>query len=192
MPTTPLASVLGYLETWRLQHPQSDPLIEVAYRNGNALSRQLQSLLQTAKSQQNLPEYHCEPVDLTSMLQACQQAIMPQLARQNVSLTLDTDPQLTTVGDEQLLERLWHNLLENALRHSPPGNDIVLHARCNHQTNRIECSVTNQVCPEAPHGELGIGTRIVKSILMLHHSALDTESNGQQFRQSFELEAVAG
>ncbi|MFA0372396.1 histidine kinase dimerization/phospho-acceptor domain-containing protein, partial [Vibrio sp. 10N.222.54.F6] len=41
---TPLSSVLGYLETWKIQNPQSDRLIDVAYRNGNKLSQQLHSL----------------------------------------------------------------------------------------------------------------------------------------------------
>ncbi len=44
-------------------NPQSDPLIDVAYRNGNKLSDQLHSLLDNAKHDNPVPTYHAS-IDL--------------------------------------------------------------------------------------------------------------------------------
>lgn len=187
---TPLSSVLGYLETWKLQHPGSDPLIEVAYRNCGKLSDQLHSLLETAKSDAGLPSYQYEPVELSSLVAECAETMMSQFQRKQIELNVDVDSGIQTIGDRGLLERLVLNLLENALRHSPGRASVDCQAHKSEDGKSIQFVFINKVEQSAPSGSLGIGTKIVQSILMLHHSYLETSASESIYQQRFVLRLV--
>ncbi|MFM2591670.1 HAMP domain-containing sensor histidine kinase [Vibrio harveyi] len=187
---TPLSSVLGYLETWCLQHPESDPLIDVAFRNCEKLSTQLHSLLDVARKEAPMPNYEYRPVDLGALMAECAETMQSQFARKEVLLKIDVDNEIQTVGDKGLLERLVLNLLENALRHSPMRSEVHCHAHLSDDKSRIHFAFINHIEEEAQGGSLGIGTKIVQSILMLHHSYLETSSTPSQYQQKFTLRAV--
>lgn len=187
---TPLSSVLGYLETWRLQHPESDPLIDVAFRNCEKLSTQLHSLLDAARKEAPMPNYEYRPVDLGALMAECAETMQSQFSRKEVVLKVDIDNEIQTVGDKGLLERLVLNLLENALRHSPIGSEVHCQAHLSEDKSRIHFTFVNHIEEEAEGGSLGIGTKIVQSILMLHHSYLETNATSSQYQQKFTLRAV--
>ncbi len=71
--------MLGYLETWKIQNPQSIPLIDVAYRNGNKLSDQLHSLPDNAKHDNPVPTYHAA-IDLNVLMSECLETILKQVS----------------------------------------------------------------------------------------------------------------
>ncbi|MBO0146831.1 MULTISPECIES: sensor histidine kinase [Vibrio] len=187
---TPLSSVLGYLETWRLQHPESDPLIDVAFRNCEKLSTQLHSLLDAARKEAPMPNYEYRPVDLGALMAECAETMQSQFSRKEVVLKVDIDSKIQTVGDKGLLERLVLNLLENALRHSPIGSEVHCQAHLSEDKSRIHFTFVNHIEEEAEGGSLGIGTKIVQSILMLHHSYLETNATSSQYQQKFTLLAI--
>ncbi|MDW3134822.1 HAMP domain-containing sensor histidine kinase [Vibrio sp. 1288] len=187
---TPLSSVLGYLETWRLQHPESDPLIDVAFRNCEKLSTQLYSLLDAARKEAPMPNYEYRPVDLGALMAECAETMQSQFSRKEVVLKVDIDSEIQTVGDKGLLERLVLNLLENALRHSPIGSEVHCQAHLSEDKSRIHFTFVNHIEEEAEGGSLGIGTKIVQSILMLHHSYLETNATSSQYQQKFTLLAI--
>lgn len=184
---TPLSSVLGYLETWRMQHGENDPLIEVAYRNCNKLSSQLESLLDTARKDAVVPSYEYQPVALELLLRDCHEMLRSQMQRKSITLSLSVDSELEVIGDKGLLERLFLNLLDNALRHSPAGEQVICEVTASKQQGKIHFLCRNTIDEQAPSGSLGIGTRIVKSILMLHYSVLETEVTESSYQQSFYL-----
>ncbi|ACY53889.1 His Kinase A (phosphoacceptor) domain protein [Vibrio antiquarius] len=187
---TPLSSVLGYLETWRLQHPESDPLIDVAFRNCEKLSTQLHSLLDVARKEEPMPNYEYRPVDLGALMAECAETMESQFSRKEVVLKVDIDSEIQTVGDKGLLERLVLNLLENALRHSPIGSEVHCQAHLSEDKSRILFTFVNRIDKDAVGGALGIGTKIVQSILMLHHSYLETCETDTEYQQKFALLAT--
>ncbi|MGI9945984.1 sensor histidine kinase [Vibrio hyugaensis] len=187
---TPLSSVLGYLETWRLQHPESDPLIDVAFRNCEKLSTQLHSLLDAARKEAPMPNYEYRPVELSALMAECAETMQSQFSRKEVELKVEVGDKIKTVGDKGLLERLVLNLLENALRHSPIGSAVHCQAHLSEDKTRIHFTFINHIEKNAEGGSLGIGTKIVQSILMLHHSYLETNATPSQYQQKFTLRAV--
>ncbi|WP_104037432.1 sensor histidine kinase [Vibrio jasicida] len=187
---TPLSSVLGYLETWCLQHPESDPLIDVAFRNCEKLSTQLHSLLDAARKEAPMPNYEYCPVELSALMAECAETMQSQFSRKAVELKVEVEDKIKTVGDKGLLERLVLNLLENALRHSPIGSAVHCQAHLSEDKTRIHFTFINHIEKNAEGGSLGIGTKIVQSILMLHHSYLETNATPSQYQQKFTLRAV--
>jgi signal transduction histidine kinase len=184
---TPLSSVLGYLETWRMQHGEEDPFIEVAYRNSNKLSSQLESLLDTAKKEAVVPSYEYQAVSLNRLLDECQEMLRSQFQRKGIELVISVDRDTAVIGDKGLLERLFLNLLDNALRHSPHGERVECDVTADATLGKIQFICRNAIDQSAPSGSLGIGTRIVKSILMLHYSVLETTESEHSYQQAFYL-----
>ncbi|MCF7484674.1 HAMP domain-containing sensor histidine kinase [Vibrio sp. A2-1] len=187
---TPLSSVLGYLETWKIQNPKSDPLIDVAYRNGNKLSQQLHSLLDSAKLDNPVPTYQYASIDINVLMGECLETIQSQYLQKNVQINIEIPDGIKAVGDSDLLERLILNLLDNALRHSPSGTVVSMNVGLEADSKRVKVVIHNEIELEAPNGSLGIGTKIAQSILMLHHSVLETTKAENSFQQSFYLPSV--
>ncbi|MGF1826306.1 HAMP domain-containing histidine kinase [Vibrio splendidus] len=187
---TPLSSVLGYLETWKIQNPQSDPLIDVAYRNGNKLSQQLHSLLDNAKLDNPVPTYQYASIDINVLMGECLETIQSQYLQKNVQVNIEIPDGIKAVGDSDLLERLILNLLDNALRHSPSGTVVSMNVGLEADSKRVKVVIHNEIELEAPSGSLGIGTKIAQSILMLHHSVLETTKAENSFQQSFYLPSI--
>ncbi|PST90505.1 sensor histidine kinase [Photobacterium jeanii] len=182
---TPLASVLGYLETWLLQNNQQDPLLSTAHRNAQKLADQLEQQLQLARHQQTAPQPQFESVAVNDIIRETNHNLAISRSNKALQLKLALDKHSQVFGDQQLLQRLFANLLENAIRHAPNASTINISTRQQH--DKIMVQVENQIDPQAPHGTLGLGTKIIKSILALHHSELITQATPNEYRQSFSL-----
>ena len=69
------------------------------------------------------------PVDLAAVLHAALAAAAPRAQAQGVALTVTADPALRVVADRARILQVLHNLLDNALRHTPRGGHVALEAR---------------------------------------------------------------
>ncbi|MGR5063662.1 ATP-binding protein [Photobacterium sp. DNB22_13_2] len=182
---TPLASVLGYLETWQIQATKPDPLINTAQRNALKLSDLLTQQIDIARQQSVLTEPKFETLKLGHILQDVIDTMQPEASKKKVELALNIPTQDAVFGDRQLLQRLFTNLFDNAIRHAPSASKIQL--TINSDPVGLGISMENDIDPQAPCGTMGLGTKIIQSILMLHQSQLNTKQEQQHFEQSFSL-----
>ncbi|MGF1684157.1 sensor histidine kinase [Photobacterium minamisatsumaniensis] len=186
---TPLSSILGYLETWKIQNQGHDPLIDTAHRNAEKLANQLSEQLALARNQQQAPQPKFEQVKLYDVIRETQESLAPEANKKGLLFALSTPQQEIVYGDRQLLMRLFANLFENAIRHAPSNSRISLDVT-HHQSN-LTITLRNDIDPNAPSGSMGLGTKIIHSILMLHHSQLVTEQDDTHFLQQFHLPATS-
>ncbi|MGF1735773.1 sensor histidine kinase [Photobacterium satsumensis] len=182
---TPLASVLGYLETWQIQATQPDPLINTAQRNALKLSELLSQQIDIARQQSVLTEPKFEALKLGHILQDVIDTMQPVASKKQVELALNIPKHDAVFGDRQLLQRLFTNLFDNAIRHAPSASTVQL--TINPEPIGLGISLQNDIDPHAPHGAMGLGTKIIQSILMLHQSQLNTKQDNRHFEQSFSL-----
>ncbi len=172
-------------------HPESG--IDVALNSTAFFVRTLALnciLEDAARKEAPMPNYEYRPVDLGALMAECAETMQSQFSRKEVVLKVDIDSEIQTVGDKGLLERLVLNLLENALRHSPIGSEVHCQAHLSEDKSRIHFAFVNHIEEEAEGGSLGVGTKIVQSILMLHHSYLETNATSSQYQQKFTLLAI--
>jgi signal transduction histidine kinase len=119
---TPLALQRAVIEV-TLADPDADAAalrdaLARLLQSGEDQERLIEALLTLARSQQGLPERH--DVDVGVAARAALDALD---GRDRVDADLAP---VRVAGDPELIQRLVANLLENAVRHSPPGTPIAL------------------------------------------------------------------
>jgi signal transduction histidine kinase len=112
-----------------------------------------------------------------------------------ITLALDVEPALAVPVNKEQLQRVFFNLLDNALRHTPPGGVITVRAESDNDRTIIVVSDTGEGIPadHVPHiferfyradsarsresGGVGLGLAIVKEIVETHHGEITVSSD---------------
>ncbi len=211
---TPLASLQGYLETWLLQHPEAGDRqhIEVALRNGRQLHRLVEQLLELARLEARQESLTAEPVVVAELAHDVMARFALEAEQRGVRLTVEApDPGLQVRADIAKLERVFANLVENALRHTDRGGEVRLSISESARGVSVElrdtgAGIASEHLPHIfepryrgshPPGDagthLGLGLAIVQRLVELHGSRIDVASKlGQGTVFRFELNAAGG
>ncbi|HYW24371.1 MAG TPA: ATP-binding protein [Terriglobales bacterium] len=157
------------------------------------LSRMADQLLLLARADAGVLQAHTEPVDLPELLEGIVERWRPAAVEQQVALESELPLQGELRADPELLRRLFDNLLDNALRHTPAGGAVVLSASPADGTWRIALDDTGPgVAPELrPHlferfaradpargretGGAGLGLALSAAIATVHGGSISVE-----------------
>lgn len=90
------------------------------------LSRIVDDLFLLARADAGRLEMRREPVYLEEVVHDATRAMAPVGAARGVRVELRRMAQAPVVGDPDLLGRVFLNLLDNAIKHSPPGGTVVV------------------------------------------------------------------
>ncbi|HZG85205.1 sensor histidine kinase [Paenibacillus sp.] len=133
---TPLSMLQGYSEAL-LDDIVSTPeerreLAQVIYDESLRMGRLVQDLLDLARMEAGRLVLNAVETDLTPLLQRVHRKFAAHARERGVTITLEADaaPGALTLlrADEDRLEQVFTNLLDNAIRHTPAGNQIILRA----------------------------------------------------------------
>jgi signal transduction histidine kinase len=197
---TPLAILRARLETLA-----DTTLLHELHHDIDSMSRIINQLLEVAELDVAVVA-QSEQTDLTSVGSDVVEAIAPLALRQNrsVALTGAAEP-VRVKGNAEMIRRAIRNLVENALRHTPPGTTVEVN---------IDGSGGVRVSDEGPGvplserelifrrfwrrdrrrtGGAGLGLAIVRRIVDAHGGAIavtDGETAGAIFSIRFKLARV--
>jgi two-component system OmpR family sensor kinase len=198
---TPLTSVLANLELLEVSLTGQDrELARSALRSTQRMRRLVADLLLLARSDVQQPATP-QPVDLAELVLAAAAELEP--ASDDHELELDIRP-APLLGNPDDLQRVAINLLENAIRHTPPGT----HIRATTRTlddGRAELVVADDgpgIAPEVKKhmferfargrgeasGSFGLGLAIVQAVTDAHDGTVEVKSSrrtGAQFTLRF-------
>jgi len=139
---TPLAAISGSAETILVLGKSKDceairGLAENIHRESERLSRLVGNLLRMARLESGKFKPNLQPVPLEEVIGAALNRMEPFLADHPV--TVDLPPELPLVSvDDVLAEQLFVNLLENAVKHTPAGTEVMVSARAEDGRMRVE------------------------------------------------------
>ncbi|MFC5521303.1 sensor histidine kinase [Polaromonas jejuensis] len=187
---TPLTSLHGYLETLLVKADTLDAAdqrryLEIALDQSRKVGRLAQELFELARLEYGVVKPEMERFALADLVQDVFQKFELAAEARSQRLIPDMVPGLPVVtADLGMIERVLTNLLDNAIRHTPEGGEIVVQLRPEAAGVRVEVSDTGPGIPGALHQGLfmrpvfssaggragGLGLVIVKRILQLHGS----------------------
>lgn len=123
---TPLASIEGYatlLQNRSLSPEKHDHYVEKILENSRRLTNLSGSILMLSKleNQETVPDK--SEYRLDEQIRRCILNLESKWAAKNIEFDMEL-PRKLYYGSESLLEQVWMNILDNAIKHSPDGESI--------------------------------------------------------------------
>jgi two-component system OmpR family sensor kinase len=146
---TPLAAVRGYSEALADGAIGTDEAAETIGREALRLERLVGDLLDLARLNQSAFSIHLAALDLTDVAREAIQRYQTQADAFDLQLELDSSGPAAAVGDHDRLLQVVSNLIENALRVTPPGGVVRVIARAG--TLIVEDTGPGLLHDELPH-----------------------------------------
>lgn len=131
---TPLTVILGALNTIlseeaKLSTAERRALMEDAVWGAETLGRILENLLELTRARAKKLMLCTEPIDLSKVVESAVAKIKSQMGKGH-RVVIDLPADLPPVPADALrVERILHNLLDNAVKYSPQGGDVRVFAR---------------------------------------------------------------
>jgi signal transduction histidine kinase/ABC-type multidrug transport system ATPase subunit len=190
---TPLTAIGGYAEslmqpdvTW--DQESHDRFLFRIGAESTRLRRLVEDLLDHSAIESGMLNLHCDWCDLSLLLDAARGCLDPA-AQARVELERTEDGPVVW-ADHDRLEQVFLNLMDNAVRHNPPGTRVRAQVRTGGaETVRVEIRDDGAGPPEsvaaspfAPHRErrgptagAGLGLSIAHAIVVAHGGRIEME-----------------
>lgn len=130
---TPLATLQGYIETLLIKENQYSSeerrqYLEIAIKHCHRLNKLVNELLELAKLESPEMQIHPEMFNLQELAQDVVQKFLLRANEMHIDLKTQFDEPLPFVmADLALVERVFENLIENALHYTPEHGVIRIH-----------------------------------------------------------------
>lgn len=198
---TPLTLVLSPLQELLHRKKQGDPdykTLSLMYENGHSLHRLVDDLLSVQKIEAGMMKLSLSEVKIVSLLKEIADAFRQAMATGGIEFRVDMpEKDISLWVDAEKVTSAVRNLLSNALKYTGAGGSITLSVTetvmdekeyCrivvsdtgkgipfDLQQRVFESFVTGDAAPSFST-KMGIGLRIVKNTMDLHHGTVDLQS----------------
>ncbi len=193
---TPLSSITGALSS--LRDEKSGPnkearreLIDLAWEEAERMNRFVGNLLDMTRLEAGALKIKKEPYDVQDLLGSCLDSLEPRVKDKKVKVGLPPDLPLVPM-DSVLMAQVMVNVLDNALKYSPPGGIIEVAARLREKFLEIEVADQGPGIPEEQLTQIfnkffritradgtsgiGLGLAISKGIVEAHEGRIWAEN----------------
>jgi signal transduction histidine kinase len=126
---TPLAELRMILDHILSKGGRESQEIEPAVTAVDRLMRTFNALLRLAEIDAGIRRSGFRRIDLPGLLTDTIELFQPAAEAKNIRLLGDLTPGLKAIGDPSLISQLVANLIDNALKYSPPGGDVRVELR---------------------------------------------------------------
>lgn len=158
---TPLSSIIGFTALLEREGEGMDAELRAEYlgivlRNARHLLHVVNDLLNISKVEAGTLEVTLVPLRAAEVAASVVTALGPQAEERGVRIRLADDGARPALADSGRLRQVLFNLLENAIKYSPPGGDIVV------RTCEKEGEVRLEVVDRGPGIDPGDQDRLFK------------------------------
>lgn len=209
---TPLTSVIGYLALLRDEGQISEELRErylsIALDKAERLEDLINEFFDITRFSLSSLALELKRVNLTLMLQQLVAEFAPLLREKQLRCTLDAPPDVMLICDPDKLQRVFDNLLRNAINYSFDGSEIMILLKA--PGDAVKLSFINRGPTIPAHklekifeqfyrldsarssktGEAGLGLAIAREIVELHQGSITAYSADEVI--AFELTLPGG
>ena len=193
---TPLANLDGYLEGAEDGVVElNNELIGVLRGQIARLTRLTDDIHAVSAADEGRLGLKLQPVRVAALVRDAADGVRPAFADKHVRLLVNAEATVLVNADQERLVQVFTNLLNNALRHTPPGGEVG--ARVEQRRDQVHVVVQDTgegiAAEHLPHvferfyrahpasgdtGGSGIGLTISKAIITGHHGRITAHSAG--------------
>lgn len=194
---TPLTILRGEIEVALRKPRGADDYREVLQSNREEierLGRLVENLLTLAAADAGEALSRRETVDLSALSRSVTERLADAALAKGIVLHLQADAPVEVSGDSAALERVFFNLVENAIRYTPSGETVTVRVSAEDNHAQVEVADTGAgIAPEhLPHlferfyrvdkarsrelGGVGLGLSIVKALVEAHGGSVAVQS----------------
>lgn len=201
---TPMASIIGFLDLIRdskssLSQDERYKYIDVAYSETKRLNRLVTDLFELSKLESSQIKINPEPFNLYELVSDIIQKYQLKIKAKHVDLNFEIHENLgLAFGDIKYIDRVFQNLLDNAVRYVDEGGYIKIWILDAEGDFKVKICNSGDLIPQedldvifdryytnekSDKARSGLGLAIAKSICTLHGCTIKAESN--EFVNSF-------
>ncbi|TDS86905.1 sensor histidine kinase [Nesterenkonia aurantiaca] len=207
---TPVATIDGYLEAMQdgIAHADEQTL-GMLREQAERLKRLAEDISLVSAAEEGRLNLRPAPIEVGELLDAASGQIRARYESAGVHLIIKAGPRAraTTISvDRDRIGQVLTNLLDNALHHTDPEDEVLLSARTSRSSVSFEVADNGHgidavhlphiferfyradSARERSHGGSGIGLAIVRSIVTAHHGSVGVFSEGTGSGSVFTVE----
>lgn len=140
-PLTVIMGVLNVLANHGLSEKEVFELLNDAISSADVMADIVENLLELSRSQAGHLILQVEPTDVVEIAQTIARRLRNKLAIHRLIVDSSSGPAVA-LADAVKVERILHNLVENAIKYSPKGGDVRVSAH--RQDNQLVVEVSDQ------------------------------------------------
>jgi signal transduction histidine kinase len=140
---TPLTAIKGLVETLRAGAVEDtavrDAFLASIEQQTDRLTRLVNDLLILSRADSQALALQMRPTDLTALARSCVLQLTPRASAAQVTLKVE-GPAITANMDPDRIQQVLVNLLDNAIRFSPPGGTVTISISQTPESTRVAVS----------------------------------------------------
>ena len=205
---TPLTAIKGFVETLKMG-AANDPsrrqqFLGIIERNAQRLSNLIDDLFTISHIESGEVKLEFQSLNIGELIEEMADSFEKKIEEKRHRNILNIPSHLPAVrADRKRIEQVLSNLLDNAIKFTPPGGEISLAATLEEEHVRVEVSDNGIGIPQKHLGRLferfyraeearsrelggtGLGLSIVKHIIQAHGGEVGVESEGKKGSKFF-------
>ncbi len=198
---TPLTSVIGYLTLLHDEHQISEPLrqkyLSISLEKAERLEELINEFFEITRFNLSEITLQYSRVNLTRLLEQLVYEFQPMLTEKHLHCTLEIPPDTMIRCDVNKMQRVFDNLLRNAVNYSFVGGTIAICVTRKGNALRIKVRNNGNTIPPEKLGRIfeqfyrldtarssssggaGLGLAIAKEIVEHHHGTITARSENE-------------
>jgi PAS domain S-box-containing protein len=205
---TPLTPVVASSETMMelIEDKLIKKLAENVYQGATRLNNRVDELLDISRGEMGMLKLDCQPMDMAVLIKDTASYVNAQIKNNHQTLKMELPETLHQItADESRLRQVLLNLLNNSIKFTPTGGEILIRARSDQEFLVVEVQDTGSGIDESEQARLfqpynriesdrqhfsglGLGLALSKQLIDLHGGKINVVSQkGKGSTFSFSL-----
>lgn len=131
---TPITSISGFADVLYqtgegIENEERMEFLKVISEQSHRLSNLAQNTLLLSKVEATQIITEKETFSLSEQIKRCAIMLLPQMEKKHITLDIAEDLDFSYYGNDELMEQIWINLLNNAVKFTPEGGEIFIFSK---------------------------------------------------------------